>query len=127
MLNYRWFAPAVLIALAGCITYNTRSDGAVRGGLGETVSVDGLKVTPLKVLEDSRCPATLQCVWAGSVRLSARVDLGQRSDVIELTLAKPSALADGSLTLTDVFPAKKAGVPIYPDEYRFAFKFAGGL
>ncbi|MBX4206491.1 hypothetical protein KW784_01765 [Candidatus Parcubacteria bacterium] len=42
--------------------------------LGERVSFNGLYITPLKVTEDSRCPADVQCVWAGRVVLSAKLE-----------------------------------------------------
>src|SRR3546814_13234016 len=37
--------------------------------IGETTRVDGVPVTPLAVLEDSRCARDVACVWAGSVRI----------------------------------------------------------
>ena len=51
------------------------SDGIARASLGERVYVDGPYVTPLEVLEDSRCPENVQCIWAGN----ATVDLQLRS------------------------------------------------
>jgi hypothetical protein len=118
---------ALPLALAGCVTYQTRSDGIARAHLGETVTVDGPRVTPLKVLEDSRCPANVQCVWAGQVRLSVRIDLGSGSETREIVSNKPLSVADGALTLVEVVPVKKADQPTYSEEYRFGFKFAGGL
>lgn len=118
---------ATLSTLAGCITYRTQSDGITRAHLGETVAVGGPRVTPLKLLEDSRCPAGVQCVWAGQVRISVRIDLGSGSETRDLTSGKPERVADGTLELVEVTPAKKAGLPIYPEDYRFGFKFAGGL
>ena len=115
------------LALAGCVSYRTSSDGIARARLGETVAVDGPRVTPLKVLEDSRCPANVQCVWAGQVRLSIRIDLGSGSETREIVSNKPLPVADGTLTLVEVMPAKKADQPLYPEEYRFGFKFAGGI
>ena len=41
--------------------------------LNETVRVGGVAVTPLVVLEDSRCPRDVACVWEGRIRLSVRV------------------------------------------------------
>ena len=118
---------ALPLLLSGCITYHTKSDGITRAHLGETVVVDGPRVTPLKVLEDSRCPTGVQCVWAGQVRLSVRIDLGSGSETREITSGKPERAADGTLDLVEVLPEKKAGLPIYPEDYRFGFKFAGGL
>ncbi|HVR91718.1 MAG TPA: hypothetical protein VHG29_11595 [Novosphingobium sp.] len=118
---------ALPFVLSGCITYHTQSDGITRAHLGETVVVDGPRVTPLTVLEDSRCPTGVQCVWAGQVRLTVRIDLGSGSQTRDLTSGKPERVADGTLELVEVMPERKAGLPIYPEDYRFGFKFAGGL
>jgi hypothetical protein len=70
----RTFALAAFgaVTLAGCVSYNVReTPGFVR--LGETAMVSPARVTPIEVLEDSRCPAGVQCVWAGRVRIAARV------------------------------------------------------
>lgn len=118
---------AAALMLPGCITYNNHSDGITRLRIGETASVDGPTVTPLAVLEDSRCAQGVQCVWAGRVKVTVRIDLGTGSQSRDMILGEPQAVADGSLTLVEVLPEKKVDQVIYPDEYRFGFKFAGGL
>lgn len=113
--------------LAGCVGYRVADDGISRAGFMEAVYVDGPKVTPLELLEDSRCPADVQCVWAGRVRINAKVHLGSRDETHELTLGQSVQVADGELTLVEVNPEAKSGRNIYPEEYRFGFTFAGGL
>lgn len=117
------------VMLGGCVTYNVRSDGISRAALGETVRVDGPRVTPLEVLEDSRCPMNARCVWAGQVRLKVRVHLGSGDRELELTSDKPVQVADGSLELVEVQPDRVAGEgqALDPKHYRFGFKFMGGL
>ena len=95
--------------------------------LGERVEVDGPQVTPLAVLEDSRCPAEGTCVWAGRVRIRARIHLGSGDVTREMTLAEPIQLADGALELAAVRPARSIAGNIEPGDYRFAFSFAGGF
>ena len=46
---------------------------AVKVPLGETVDVDGVLITFLTILEDSRCPKGLDCLWAGRARVLAEV------------------------------------------------------
>ncbi|MBS0474358.1 MAG: hypothetical protein JSR28_04305 [Proteobacteria bacterium] len=121
------FATFAALTLSGCIMYHNRSDGITRLRIDETGMVDGPKVTPLKVIEDSRCPVGTQCVWAGQVKVSVRIDTGPGSETRELTLGKGEQVADGKLTLVEVLPQKQANRTIYPDEYRFGFTFAGGF
>jgi hypothetical protein len=95
--------------------------------LGQRVYVDGPSVTPLEVLEDSRCPADVKCVWAGQVRIRATIHLGSGDTVRELTSGKPEQVADGTLELVEVQPATHSTKPIAPGDYRFGFRFMGGL
>jgi hypothetical protein len=57
-----------------------RADGVVAAGIGEIADLgDGLRVRPLEVLEDSRCPQNARCVWAGRLRLRVNVEgVGER-------------------------------------------------
>jgi hypothetical protein len=139
-------SPAMMVlALAGCASAAPLTspparmeDGLSRTALGRTVAVGGPKVTPLAILEDSRCPVGVTCVWAGRVRISVRVDLGRGSEMHELTQGVPIPVADGTLELVEVEPSKPQSVrnEIKPDvghsglsprDYRFGFRFMGGL
>lgn len=116
------------LPLAACATVPPATDGVARARLGQTVTVDGPRVTPLAVLEDSRCPINARCVWAGQVRLSVRIDLGNRSEQRELTTGKPLPVADGTLELVEVTPDRIAGGEPFPQrDYRFGFRFMGGI
>ena len=109
---------AVALALTGCIAPGQLPGGTASGGLAETVSVGGLPVTPLAVVEDSRCPAGVQCIQAGTVRI--RVRLGASEAV--LTLGRPHSIdAQLALTLTGVAPERREGDGVTPGEYRFTF------
>lgn len=88
--------------------------------LGETVRVHGIRITPLRVIEDSRCPQNARCVWAGRVRISARI----AGSVRELTLGEPLAVRGGGVQLSAVVPERttlQGAIP--PRAYRFGFEF----
>ncbi|MCK9543870.1 MAG: hypothetical protein M0R03_17770 [Novosphingobium sp.] len=129
---------ATSAGLSGCATTSAPpaapleapapSPGVAYAGIGETVYVDGPKVTPLEVIEDSRCPQGVQCVWAGRVRLSVRIDLGSGSETRELVLHRPEQVADGTLELVEVWPPRAKTPPDAPPKpWRFGFRFMGGL
>ena len=114
--------------LAGCATIQPDSDGIARAGIGQTAYVGGPKVTPLMVLEDSRCPMNARCVWAGQVRLTVRIETGQGYQTREIITDKPIPVADGTLELVEVAPSRIAGGdPIRRRDYSFGFRFSGGL
>ena len=90
--------------------------------IGQSVVVDGPSVTPLAVIEDSRCPPNVTCVWAGEVRIRVRIGFGKRARVKELSTRKPLPVADGTLMLVSVLTPKAR-----PSGYLFGFRFEGGL
>ena len=92
----------------------------VSARLGETVRLGRLAITPLQVVEDSRCPVGVQCVWAGRLRLSVRLD----TSPWELELNGPCA--PGSVGLTGVEPAARADEPSAARAYRFTFTDCAG-
>ncbi|MBK6801363.1 hypothetical protein [Novosphingobium sp.] len=113
-------ALAALPLLGACATVPAEA-GSVR--LGQTASVGPLRVTPLRVLEDSRCPMEARCVWAGQVRLQVRVVHAGHRAVHEVVSNKPLALAGGNLELAGVMPPTSVQRKIAPRDYRFTLRF----
>ena len=75
-------------------------------------------------MEDSRCPASVQCVWAGQVRVLVDATRGDGLYAERvLTLGKPENIDWGWLTLIDVQPQKQAPANTDPRAYRFTFRF----
>lgn len=122
-------AAMLLLSTAACATIPPVKSNGIDVVLGQTAYVDGPKIRPIKVIEDSRCPMNARCIWAGRVRILAVWVKAGGDKEVELTLGEPVPLADGSLTLTDVKPARMAGEgkALSPSDYRFSFQFAGGL
>ena len=122
------------LALSGCVT--SEAEREVLGcttlecvGLGESQEIGryagDLVITPLEVLEDSRCPVETECVWEGRVRLSARVTMGQETITTELTSEQPLRINGGMLSIGEVAPeASSQRMPLEPEDYRVGFLFA---
>ncbi|WP_236546266.1 hypothetical protein [Stenotrophomonas sp. 364] len=127
-----WMRPGALsalmaISLVGCAAAGpvarTPIEGPVR--LGEIAAVDGPRVRPDRVIEDSRCPADVQCIHAGRLIVSATLFGGGWSKPMDLTLGVPAPVADGTLTLVDATP-KPINGETGTSAARFTFKFQGG-
>lgn len=120
--------PLPLALLAGCASV-TAPDKPIEGpvALGQTAYVGGPAVTPLAVLEDSRCPKGVQCVWAGQVRVKVRVTGGSWSKELELNNREGVPVADGELRLIAVTPERVKDRSFPARDYRFTFRFDGGL
>ena len=111
----------ISLALASCATAPaTDFANGPTASLNEVANLDGLTVRPLAVIEDSRCPAEVQCIWAGRVRIRAEVSGG---GLHELTLGEPLAVSGGTLTLVDVRPSKRTPEAVAPRSYQFTFRF----
>lgn len=130
MSRMKPLAPILAFALAACAT---TSDAPREGpvALGQTAYVGGPLVTPVAVVEDSRCPMNARCIWAGRlvVRVAIRGHSGGGSWTMrrDLTLGTPHPVADGALTLVAATPGRMAGTELRSADYRFTFDFQGGI
>jgi hypothetical protein len=115
------FAPIALSAACATAAPPPATPGVTFARLGETVRVHGVRVTPFRVIEDSRCPAGVTCVWAGRVRIVVRIGGATR----ELTLGQPVPMVGGTLQLAAVMPQRQRTGTIPPAAYRFGFRFDG--
>ncbi len=111
------------LALAACATMPAASLSPT-AGLGRDAGVGNLRVRPVQIVEDSRCPVNVQCVWAGRLVILAEVDFRGGSETFRgnLTLGKILRYGSESVTLVGALPDKVAGSPTNPRDYRFTFR-----
>lgn len=93
----------------------------VTAALGQGASALDATVTPLEVVEDSRCPSGANCIVAGRVRVKVRVQTVERADEAVLAVGETVRHGGLSVTLTNVTPYPQPNVPIAPNQYRFTF------
>lgn len=113
------------LLLAACTT-SPPAPPSPTAALGQVATLDGIRVRPLKLLEDSRCPTNVQCAWAGRLRLLAELYGPDAAIQRELTLGKPVAVSTGRLSLIAAQPEPLAGAATDPAAYRFTFRFEPG-
>ena len=119
--------PAFVLAACAASLPAPLPTGTPTAGFGQTARAGPLLVTPIALVEDSRCPMNARCIWAGRLTVRAEVRAGRTMDVRNVTLGVGQQIADGTLTLTGAQPDKLAGQPTNPADYRFTFAFDGGL
>jgi hypothetical protein len=92
--------------------------------LGQAVQVGTVVATPMKVVEDSRCPINARCVWAGRLVVTTRIDGAGWRDTADLTLGEPWSTHDVVIALTSGEPGRIAGEgqETPPDAYRFTYE-----
>ncbi len=94
-------------------------------GFGGQAMLGGVRIRPMAVIEDSRCPVNVRCVWAGRLILAVEIEQRGGSETlrINMTLGQPLAVVGGTLTLLDAAPPKLAGAPGNPPASQFTFEY----
>lgn len=99
-----------------------RTSGGGMVQMGKTVQMAGVQITPQSLLEDSRCPSDVVCVWAGTVRVRAQVESEQ--GVLEqiFVLNETVETEGGKITLLRVEPNTESTTNIDAGQYVFYFE-----
>jgi hypothetical protein len=97
-----------------------RSSISVTAAFGRAVRINDMVLRPVAVVQDSRCPANVNCVWAGQLIAEFETAPGKR---IRLEMGKPLPIGGGRLMLLGASPQPIAGKPIPPASYRFQLRF----
>jgi len=114
--------------LGGCATYSAgpivdggpvRQDGLAM--LGQPTRVGQLVVTPMKIVEDSRCPMNARCVWAGRLVVSTRLDGAGWRETTDMELGRPYITHGTGIQLSSAQPDKMAGQQPPPQAYVFGY------
>ncbi|MBT2211593.1 MULTISPECIES: hypothetical protein [Actinomadura] len=121
---------AALIACASGASAGT-DDPTIKPGApftlapGQTGRLDGgaLTVRFDGVSDDSRCPATVDCVWAGSATVHLTITFGEaapaaRDLYVNGTSAKTVAVSGYKVSLIGLAPERQSTKPLPKDAYR---------
>lgn len=112
-------APLLALALAGCAA-GVGTSGPV--ALDQTQRAGPLLVTPVKVVEDSRCPDDARCFAPGRVVVRAVVEDGWGQVERRFTLGEPADVGSGRLLVLDgVTPGRSRELTAFTGPYRFHF------
>lgn len=88
---------------------------------GQAITKTGrVTVKFLELVEDSRCPADVNCVWAGVARIRVRVSRNGKSSEFELNTnqrEKPAVFQGYSITLIDLKPRQSTTSKYSPSAY----------
>ena len=97
------------------------SSALVSARLGQTVRLGALRITPMRVEEDSRCPADANCIQTGTLRLQARLEAESGAAERGLTLDQPLSFGGRRIELVAGCPYPLASRPVPPAERRYVF------
>jgi hypothetical protein len=92
--------------------------------IGARATVRGTTIGVLELVEDSRCPVDVQCVWAGTVRVRASIN-DSAVDTYIFNLSEQQVVGNARITLVSVLPEKKNSAKnLTLGDYRFVFTVA---
>jgi hypothetical protein len=102
------------------VTTTTDNDStAVTTSLNQPLIYNNVMVTATKVLEDSRCPSDVQCIQAGTVRLSLNIETTLGTSTVEMRPGETVKLDGFSLSFDSVSPYPVSTSKISPADYKF--------
>jgi len=119
------FSALIAFTLTACATVPPTSAGPI-AGLGQVAILNELKIRPIEVVEDSRCPTQVQCVWAGRLVVRARMNGPGWTQIRDFELGVAQAVDQYRVTLIAAEPQKFAPGEIDPRAYHFTFGLQSG-
>ncbi|MEP0560246.1 MAG: hypothetical protein ABJC54_01945, partial [Qipengyuania citrea] len=100
-------------------------DAASQGSavaIGSPVWAGDAILTPLAIIEDTRCPADVQCFHGGELTVSTRIAATHWTQTAPLTLGDPYEVMGRTYVLATAAPLPTAGGDIPAGDYRFVFE-----
>jgi hypothetical protein len=85
--------------------------------VGQQVKAENFGLILNKITEDSRCPANVQCIWAGRVAAEFNAVSGTEHQLITLTTDSAVAFGGYDFKIESVKPAKNSSGVISPADY----------
>lgn len=97
----------------------------VRVNQQKTIAQNGLTVKFVSLVEDSRCPADTNCVWAGNARIQVKIsDRRGRSETFEMNTnlgPKGDSFGGYAVNLTSLTPIPRSNIRINRNGYTATF------
>lgn len=117
---------ALMLAFIGVSQANAQTDRPVTVKVNEQQPIDGgkVKIKFVALVGDSRCPADVRCVWAGSAKLKIELNRRNESKVFEInTNLKPQIVtfAGYEIKVIRLEPRIRSNVRINPNSYTATF------
>ena len=96
-------------------------------GEQKTATQDKINIKFLSLVEDSRCPEGVNCVWAGNAKIEVEINCGDHKEKFEMNtnLGPKGASFDGyAINLVSLSPYPKEGVTVDAKSYLATFNIS---
>lgn len=92
----------------------------IKLALGKSIQLDNVAITFEKVLEDSRCPEDVQCVWAGQLKIQLKIEEKGGMTMQKDIVFSPTSKDDKTLYTSDLMKIMAVQVLPYPKTNKIA-------
>lgn len=91
-------------------------------GVGEKGKVGDVSIILNAVTQDSRCPADVQCIWAGAVSLNVTLSDTLHSETVDISSAEtPRIFGENEISIVSIVPPSRSKKEILKSEYKITF------
>lgn len=111
------------------MVFNAQNENTLPVGIGQETEFSGKSVTKVKfaeVLEDSRCPEGVDCLWAGNARIALELYFNDKEPLkIEMDTNGPKSTVEfegGAITIVSLDPYPKADTQIDRSAYKVSLQ-----
>ncbi len=86
--------------------------------INQSIIFDDHSITLIDVLDDSRCPIDVYCVWEGDARLLLAIKKGSKIENSNVTLHKPLLINGYVIKIKALEPERRIDAEIDPSDYK---------
>ena len=94
--------------------------------MGQRMTGLNVTITPQAVVEDSRCPEGVQCIWAGRAVIRAKLESVEGSITETFEIGQTVTFGSQTIKFEALTPAPAQGKEIPDSSYRFVFTVTTG-
>ncbi|HRH25552.1 MAG TPA: hypothetical protein PLD99_01185 [Parcubacteria group bacterium] len=96
-------------------------EGQITLKIGESGVFRNISIKPTEVVQDSRCPVNVNCIWAGTLKVKVEVYSGLGASTPTIELGGSITTEAEEIKLVSVSPEKMQGETLAND-YKFVFE-----
>ncbi|MFA5999942.1 MAG: hypothetical protein WC783_03110 [Candidatus Paceibacterota bacterium] len=90
--------------------------------VGQTMFINGVKITLNKIVGDSRCPIDVVCIQAGNIVANVTLQSNTDKETRDITSNKKIPFDSFQISIEQVLPQPKSTETIKPQDYIITFK-----
>jgi hypothetical protein len=92
-------------------------------GVGQKSQIGDLSLNLQEIVQDSRCPSDVTCIWAGLVETNVKISVFSKEEVLNISSGQSPYRFEGyDVSIVSVAPPKQVETQVDPAEYRVTFR-----